>query len=158
MEGKHPKRKRDKYNPYYIYEKDGQTFIAFEDGQGERHRFEISRELYEAFDRFELEDLKYLNSLSRHIDYTELSEKLLESLDVGKSESVEEIVLRKFQKKRLHKAMEKLSAKQKRRLVLHYFYDLTYEQIAEKEDCSFQAVAKSIVSAEKKLKKFLKKG
>ena len=102
--------------------------------------------------------MKYLNSLSRHIDYTELSEKLLESLDVGKSESVEEIVLRKFQKKRLHKAMEKLSAKQKRRLVLHYFYDLTYEQIAEKEDCSFQAVAKSIVSAEKKLKKFLKKG
>lgn len=24
MEGKHPNRKRDKYNPYYIYEKDGQ--------------------------------------------------------------------------------------------------------------------------------------
>jgi len=51
MEGKHPKRKRDKYNPYYIYEKDGQAFIAFEDGQGERYRFEISRELYEAFDK-----------------------------------------------------------------------------------------------------------
>ena len=34
MEGKHPKRKRDNYNPYYIYEKDGQAFIAFEDGEG----------------------------------------------------------------------------------------------------------------------------
>ena len=66
MEGKHPKRKRDKYNPYYIYEKDGQAFIAFEDGQGERHRFEISRELYEAFDKFELEDVRYLSRFSRY--------------------------------------------------------------------------------------------
>ena len=33
MKGKHPKRKRDKYNPYTIYEKDGQYFLSFKDGQ-----------------------------------------------------------------------------------------------------------------------------
>ena len=48
-----------------------------------------------------------------------------------------------------------LPAIQKRRLVLYYFVGLTYEQIAEMESCSFQAIAKSVTTAEKKLKKLL---
>ena len=150
MDGKHPKRKRDKYNPYYIYEKDGQTFIAFEDGQGENHRFGISRELYEAFDKFELEDVRYLNRFSRY------TEQMLESM-ASEDESVEEIVFRKFQKKQLHKAMGKLPKKQKRRLLLHYFYGMNYKEIAEIEGCSVRAVGYSLQKAVKELKKILKK-
>lgn len=52
MEGKHPKRRRDKYNPYTICEKDGHYYIAFSDGQKMQHELEISRELYESFDEF----------------------------------------------------------------------------------------------------------
>ncbi|MEH2953521.1 DUF1524 domain-containing protein [Candidatus Merdisoma sp. JLR.KK011] len=33
MEGHHPKRRKDKYNPYTIYEKDGHYYILFKDGQ-----------------------------------------------------------------------------------------------------------------------------
>lgn len=157
MEGKHPKRKRDKYNPYYIYEKDGQTFIAFEDGQGDKHRFGISRELYEAFDKFELEDLRYLNEISRHTDFTKLTEQFLESYADSQEESIEEAVFRKFRKKQLHKAMGKLPKKQKRRLILHYFYDMTYKEIAEIEGCSVRAVEYSMQKAVKALKKIYKK-
>ena len=157
MEGKHPKRKRDNYNPYYIYEKDGQAFIAFEDGEGESHRFEISRELYEAFDKFELEDLRYLNEVSRHTDFTELTEQFFESYADSHAESIEEIVFRKFRKKQLHKAMGKLPKKQKRRLILHYFYDMTYKEIAEIEGCSVRAAEYSLNKAIKSLKKILKK-
>ena len=156
MEGKHPKRKRDKYNPYYIYEKDGQAFIAFEDGQRERHKFEISRELYEAFDKFELEDVRYLNRFSRYIEHSRFTEQMLESM-VSEDGSVEDIILRKFQRKRLHKAMEKLPKKQKRRLILHYFYDMTYKEIAEIEGCSVRAAEYSLNKAIKSLKKILKK-
>ena len=64
MEGKHPKRRRDKYNPYTICEKDGHYYIAFSDGQKMQHELEISRELYESFDEFELRDISYLLMIS----------------------------------------------------------------------------------------------
>lgn len=47
MERKHPKRRRDKYNPYYICELEGHYYISFQDGQGVLHEFEINRTLYE---------------------------------------------------------------------------------------------------------------
>lgn len=56
MEGKHPKRRKDKYNPYSICERNGNYYIEFLDGEHQKHEFEISRELYEAFDEFELRD------------------------------------------------------------------------------------------------------
>ena len=61
MKGNHPKRRKDKYNPYSIFELDGKYYIEFTDGQRKEHRMEISRKLYEAFDSFELDDLKHLN-------------------------------------------------------------------------------------------------
>ena len=51
MKGNHPKRRKDKYNPYSIFESDGKYYIEFADGQRKDHCMEISRELYEAFDR-----------------------------------------------------------------------------------------------------------
>ncbi|WP_455758281.1 sigma factor-like helix-turn-helix DNA-binding protein [Ruminococcus champanellensis] len=39
-------------------------------------------------------------------------------------------------------------------MILYYFQGLTYEQIAEMEGCTFQAVAKSVAAAEKRLKNF----
>ncbi len=41
MEGNRPKRRKDKYNPYTIYEKDGHYYILFEDGQAVQHKLEI---------------------------------------------------------------------------------------------------------------------
>ena len=33
MEGKHPKRRKDKYNPYSICERNGSYYIEFLDGE-----------------------------------------------------------------------------------------------------------------------------
>ena len=54
MEGNRPKRRKDKYNPYTIFEKDGQYYVSFKDGQGDLHKLEISKALYDTFDSFEL--------------------------------------------------------------------------------------------------------
>ena len=72
MEGYHPKRRRDTYNPYSIYERNGHYYISFKDGQGVFHKLEISRLLYDAFNSFEMEDLSYLNVWDRHIEQLEV--------------------------------------------------------------------------------------
>ena len=156
MEGKRPKRRKDKYNPYTIYEKNGYYFVSFEDGQGVSHILEIGKTLYETFDSFELDDLVYLNVLDRHIEQSEVWESTLNARAVQKPESTEDIVFRRIQIQELHRAIAELPEVQRRRIVLYYFEEMTYEQIARKEHCSFQAVAKSIVAAEKRIKKILK--
>lgn len=41
MDGNHPKRRKDKYNPYTICEKNGKYYLSFSDGQGVRYEMEI---------------------------------------------------------------------------------------------------------------------
>ena len=77
MEGNRPKRRKDKYNPYTIFEKDGQYYVSFKDGQGVSHKLEISKVLYDTFDSFELSDLVYLNVVDRHIEQSEVWENTL---------------------------------------------------------------------------------
>ncbi len=156
MEGKRPKRKRDKYNPYTIYEKDGHFFLSFKDGQAIYRTIQISRELYETFDSFELEDIRYLNVLSRHIEHSEVWESTLNVRALERPEDLEELVLRRLQEEELHKAIRRLPEKQKRRLILYYFEEMTYEQIAELEGCSKVAVKYMIDKAVEVLKKNLK--
>ena len=155
MKGNHPKRRKDKYNPYSIFELDGKYYIEFADGQRKAHCMEISRELYEAFDRFELDDLKHLNFVDRHIEQSEIYDITLHRRSGQAGESAENEAIRKIALEELYSAISMLPAIQKRRLVLYYFVGLTYEQIAEMENCSFQAIAKSVTTAEKKLKKLL---
>ena len=70
-------------------------------------------------------------------------------------ESVEEIVSQQMEVDKLHRAIAQLPEKQRRRLVLYYFGEFTYDQIADMEGCKHPAVMKSISSALKKLKNFL---
>ena len=49
--------------------------------------------------------------------------------------SVEEIVSQQMEMDKLHRAIAQLPEKQRRRLVLYYFGEFTYEQIADMEGC-----------------------
>ena len=140
---------------YLLFELDGKYYIEFADGQKKEHCMEISRELYKAFDRFELDDLKHLNIVERHIEQSEVYDITLHRRSGQAGESAENEAIRKIALEELHTAISTLPEIQKRRLVLYYFVGLTYEQIAEMEGCSFQAIAKSVTTAEKKLKKLL---
>ena len=69
----HPKRRRDKANPYEIFtvgiETDSPHFyISFTDSQGVHICMEINRSLFELFDRFELDDLSHLNKVDKYYD------------------------------------------------------------------------------------------
>ena len=77
MDDRHPKRRKDKYNPYTLSLVDGKCYLSFKDGQGFPHKLELDVKLYALFDRFELDDLSFLNEQERHLVQTELSEALL---------------------------------------------------------------------------------
>lgn len=156
MDEKRPKRRKDKYNPYTLTEKEDKHFLSFWDGQGVWQEFQITRELFEAMNRFELDDLSILNEWDRHYEHSELTEGSLYDRAAMLPESVEETVFRNLRYEALYKAMEQLPETQRRRLVLYYFAGLTYAQIADKEGCKYQTVQESIYAALKKLKKLLK--
>ena len=62
---------------------------------------------------------------------------------------MEETVSQRIEVDKLHQAITKLPEKQHRRLLLYYFGEFTYEQIAAIEGCKVQVIAKSIKTAEK---------
>lgn len=153
MKEKHPNRKKDKYNPYTLMIIDGKYYISFKDGRGVIQDIEIDQVLYELFNRFELEDISYLNRVSRHIEHSELTEASLNNRAFYKAESLEETVSRSIEYELLHKAISKLPEIQRRRLLLYFFGEMTYEQIAKMEGCTKRAVKFSVDIAIEKLKK-----
>ena len=155
MDENRPKRRKDKYNPYTLTEKEGKQLLSFRDGQGVLQELQITKELFEVLNQFELDDLSVLNEWDRHIEHFEQTEQSLNRRAYYKAESVEDAVLRNIEYERLHRAISELPETQRRRLTLYYFRGLTYEQIAEMEGCSHPAVIKSVSAAIEKIRKIL---
>ncbi len=153
MDEKHPNRKKDKHNPYTLMIVEGRYYLSFKDARGVMQNIEIDKVLYELFNRFELEDISHLNRVSRHIEHSELTEASLNERAFYKAESLEESVSRSIEYELLHKAISKLPETQRRRLLLYFFGEMTYEQIAELEGCTKRAVKFSVDLAIEKLKK-----
>ena len=170
MDGNHPKnadprpkRRRDKDNPYELFTTGLGTaqpryYLAFVDSTGAEQCMEIDKALFDVFDRFELDDISFMNEMDRHYEQSEQTEQSLNRRAAQPQESVEETVFQRTEVETLRQAIVKLPEKQRCRLVLYYFGEFTYEQIAEMEGCAFQVIAKSIKAAEKNLKKFLAGG
>ena len=91
MEGRQPKRRKDKYNPYEIYEKDGKYYVSFHNGEKEYKDLEIGKNVYEAFNTFELQDVSHMNIVDRHLEQSEIWDSSLYERIFQKEESVEDI-------------------------------------------------------------------
>ena len=95
--------------------------------------------------------------LSRIITKERLPGRRLWNASNQTTESVEDIVLRNMEIDALHRAIQKLTEVQKRRVLLYFFEDMTYDQIAVIEGCTKMPVKRSIDQALQKLKKELEK-
>lgn len=156
MDAKRPKRRRDKYNPYVLFEKDGGHYISFVDSKGELQTTEIDEELYQLFDKFELEDISHLHKVRKYAEHVELSDSEINQRAFYKPTSLVDEVIKALEYDELHKVISELPDVQRRRLVLYYFADMNYRQIAEMEGCTIMPVKRSIDQAIKKIrKKFL---
>lgn len=154
MENRHPKRRKDKYNPYTLIKNDDGFFLSFKDGQAITHMLELSIELYNLMDSFELDDVSYFNEWDRHIEQSELTESTLERRMLKIPLPIDETIYQKEEYEALHKAIDQLSEIQRNRLILYFFYKLTYKQIAEIEGCTIMPIKRSVDRALKKIKNF----
>ena len=116
---------------------------------------EIDKTLFDAFNEFELDDLSFFNEVDRHYEQSEVTEATLNRRAAKPQEPVEETVFQRVEVDKLHRAIAKLPEKQRRRLVLYYFGEFTYEQIADMEGCTISPVKRSIEKAIENLKNFL---
>lgn len=168
MDGNHPKknidprpkRRKDKDNPYEIFTVGIEThhplyYIRFKDGSSVEHCLEITKELFDLLDQFELDDLSFLNEWDRHLEQSEQTEASLNARAVHRRESVEEAVFKQIENEMLHRAIATLPEVQRRRLLLYYFGNLTYQEIADLDGCSKVAVKYTIDKALATLKKII---
>ena len=155
-----PKRRRDEESPYEIYTAGINTthphfYLLFKDSGGVKRWMEIDKTLFNAFNEFELDDLSFFNEVDRHYEQSEVTEASLNKRAMKPQEPIEETVFQRIEVDKLHQAIAKLPEKQRRRLVLYYFWEFTYEQIAKMEGCTISPVKRSIEKAIENLKNFL---
>ena len=104
-----PKRRRDKDNPYTIFTTGINTatphyYLSFVDSSNVEWCVEIDKSLFDAFDRFELEDISFMHKVDKHYERTEQTEVTLSRRALKPQESVEETVSQRMEVDKLHQA------------------------------------------------------
>lgn len=153
---KRPNRRKDKYNPYTLYTDNGKFYISFVDINSDFQNIEVSQEVFDSFNRFELEDISQMNEYDRHLEHSEMYENTLQRRNVSDVQSLEEYIENAQNAEDLHMAISKLPEVQKRRLKKYYFEEKTFDEISLEEGCTYQSVQRSVYRAVAKIKNILK--
>ena len=155
-EMKKVKRRKYKDNPYRLLFDNDNYYIIYKDKKGIINKVEVSINIYDAFNSFELDDLSELNEYDNHIEHLELDEDSLYIRSSNKEESLDDYVIRKTSYEELMIAINKLPEIEKRRIKKYYFDEKTQQQIANEEGVNIRSIQYSLNIALKKLKEFLK--
>jgi len=128
--------------------------VSFTDGEGNNHETVVSRPVYLEFLRFVVIERSLRHWDERHREYSELTEEMMQKRALSPQKSLEDIVFGNIQREQLRSAIHQLSESQQRRFVFYYDFGLTYDQIADIEGCSFQAVGQSLKVAKRSIRKY----
>lgn len=153
-----PKRRKSKDNPYTLehIDSDKTYYVYYVDGNNKMQRVKISKTIYDALDRFELDDLKELNEYDRHTEHNEVYEYRLYLTSNYQIHSVEDVVEQAIIIEKLYEAISSLPPIQKKRIKMYYFDNMPLREIAKLEGCNYIAIKFSIDNAVKNLRKILK--
>ena len=131
-------------------------YVSFFDGENRFCEIEVPRSVFIEIHNSKKIIRNLTRSDERHVENTEQAEETLYNKALNYQKGVEDVVIDMELSNALREAINTLPEVQKRRFIMCYDFGHTYEQIAELEGCSFQAVGKSILLAEEKIKTFLK--
>ena len=150
-----PKRRKKKDNPYtLLYDSENDKYyILFRDVRNILNKVEVDIDVFNAFDRFELDDISEMHKVDKHIDMNPFVD---EKLYKDASEGLDDLIVRKSTYEELHNAIGKLTDTQKRRIKYYYFDNMKFSDIARVEECDESSVRESIYAGINKLKKYLK--
>ena len=151
-----PKRRKHKDNPYTLMIENNVYFVLFKDVKDIIHKIEVSKEVFNLFDSFELEDKKVMNEYDRHIEHSELCEITLNNRAVNKLDNLEDNIIYLLEQEKLKESINNLTNIEKRRIQKYFFENKTYEQIGKEEECTKRAVKFSIDNALEKISKKFK--
>ncbi|MDR0812683.1 MAG: sigma-70 family RNA polymerase sigma factor [Oscillospiraceae bacterium] len=131
-------------------------YVSFTDGQAIHRETEVSRPVYLEFCRFVKQERNLRRWDERHTEQSDLTDETLYNRALRPQKSVEETVYDSLRDERLRQVIADLPEIQRRRFVLYHEFGLTYEQIAEMEGCTRQAVTHSVERAETKIREVMK--
>ena len=151
-----PKRRKKMDNPYNLKIINNNYYIIFK-SNNKYNEVEVTKEVFDLMNRFELDDLKELNEFDRHIEHSEIYEDNLVIRAKEKTISMEDEFIQKATFEELKRAIEMLPEIQKRRIRKYYFDDKDEYEIAKEEFISVKNVSVTLKSARENLKKILKK-
>lgn len=136
------KRRKLKDNPYAInYLEEKEIYIVSFKNIINHYDVEVSKEIYDLFNKFELEDISYMNKYDRHIEHLPLNEVQIYNRLSYKRKNIEEQSIQNIENKKLYYAINKLPKIQKTRIYLYYFYNMNQKEIAIRDNCSIRAVS-----------------
>ena len=149
----------DNTNPYELKEvvKEGKTiyYAVFNDGSGNNVETEISyRVAVTLFKIFVKRERNLRRYDERHIEYINITESEIKERKASEDESIEELICKKSEKEKIHKAIDRLPHTQRRRLLLYYFEGYTLDEIPSIEGCSSHSIFVAIERAKEKIKNF----
>ncbi len=151
-----PKRKKSNDNPYTLQIINNTYVVIFKDGNSKKQIVEVSEEVFNQMDKFELEDISQMHKIDKHIERFNLSEESINNRAINDNNyTTFDIVESKIMKEKLKNVISSLPNIQKRRIIKYYFYNMTLEEIAKEEQCSKVAIKYSIDSAINKISKKL---
>lgn len=154
---RHPKRRKSKDNPYILEANDNKYIIKFKDTRNNLCELAISENLYQAFNRFELEDISQLHKYERHIEHSLIYEEQLYNRSFKKPIDLETFIIDKILIEKINDIINySLSKTQQLRLKLYFFENRTLDDIAKIEGTTHQAISKSIKNSLEKIKKLVK--
>ena len=152
-----PKRRKISDDPYTLQVINNTYVVIFKDNTYKNHIVEVSEDVFNAMNSFELDDLKELNEFDRHIEHSLLLDEKLYIRAKNKPLDLEDEIIRKSSFEDLKKAIDTLPEIQKRRIKKYYFEEKNEYEIAKEENTTQQAINKNLHQAIKKLKEILKK-
>lgn len=145
----------DKYELEEIkFEGYSKYYASFADDTGKVNQVEVEKEIYYQLDKFNKKLRSMKRSDERNLEQSELSEASISKRAMVTPKSLEEIAIRNIEKKRLRQAINSLPKKQRKRIILYFYYNLTYEQIGAMDGCTKMPVKRSIDEAINKIKKY----
>lgn len=125
-----PNRNKSNDNPYTLgFDEEKNVYtVEFMDNRKQIHKVEISEKVYQAFDKFELEDISQIHKFRKHIEHSKIFEETLEHRMLNKPITIEDEVEEKILFDDIKNAIDSLPEIQKNRIKKYYFDNKTLEQ------------------------------
>lgn len=132
-------------------------YVSFINANNELTETEVPKDTFLALQEFNRKRESLSRSDRRHIEKSEQTEISLNVKNIAKQLSMDETTMRNIRNRYLHQAISKLTKIQQRRLRMYFFEGHKLREIAVYENCSPQAVHKSIKRGLIKLRGILSK-